>query len=386
MSLSQPQTRLIKDLIRFDTTSVHSNLDLITYVANYLDGSGANVRLDHNHDGSKANLLATIGPQTQAGGIILSGHTDTVPVTGQNWRTNPYDITEENGKLYARGSADMKVFCALALAEFDGIARERAQDLQRPLHLLLTYDEELGCFGAKNWVKTYGNQLEPPDLVLVGEPTNMRAAVAHKGIRCFNAAVKGCGGHSSNPANGISAIEHTLDFLAVVRTVAEQFRQAGIQDLRFEPPHTTVNLGTINGGSAVNVIPDECRFSFETRPVPGHSGQDLVDALHRAFKKAREETGGRLQIDIEETVHTLPFAGDEHHHGTQFLLRQLKDRQTVVVPFCTEASAYQENGWNTVVCGPGDIAQAHQPDEFIKTEQAIHGAQLIHNVAQRCFT
>ena len=159
MSLSQPQTRLIKDLIRFDTTSVHSNLDLITYVANYLDGSGANVRLDHNHDGSKANLLATIGPQTQAGGIILSGHTDTVPVTGQNWRTNPYDITEENGKLYARGSADMKVFCALALAEFDGIARERAQDLQRPLHLLLTYDEELGCFGAKNWVKTYGNQL-----------------------------------------------------------------------------------------------------------------------------------------------------------------------------------------------------------------------------------
>ena len=383
--LTSTQTTAIRDLISFDTTSVNSNLELITHVANSLEGSGASITLDHNNDGTKANLLATIGPRTSPGGIILSGHTDTVPVTGQNWGTNPYQISETNGKLYARGSTDMKVFCALALTEFDDIARNRATDLQRSLHLVLTYDEEVGCFGAKNLVRTYGDTLEKPDLVLVGEPTSLRAAVAHKGIRCFNVAVKGCGGHSSNPANGVSAIEHSLDFLQVVRTLAKEFEDVGLKDARFEPSHSSVNLATIEGGSAINVIPDECRFSFETRPIPGHDSQDLVDAVHRAFRQASDKTNGRLSVDIEEYVSTLPFAGDEHHTGTQFLLRQLSNKQTIVAPFCTEASAFQENGWNTVVCGPGDIAQAHQPNEFITVEQAQQGAQLIRNVSQRCF-
>lgn len=393
MPLNTNQTSLIKDLIGFDTTSVNSNLDLITHVANYLEGTGASILLNHNEDKTKANLLATVGPAHINGGIILSGHTDTVPVTGQDWSTNPYEVTEENGKLFARGSADMKAFCALSIAEFEHIARERAGELQRPLHLLLTYDEEVGCIGAQNLITTYGDVLAKPELVLVGEPTNLNAVIANKGIHCFNASAKGHGCHSSNPDNGVSAIQHNAKLIGYVYRIGEELRKAGVQDIRFDPPYSTVNVGTVHGGSAINVVADECVFSFETRPVPGDSAETIVKRFSAAqqkvqacFAKAANDSGLKLELGLEEYVSVPAFAGDENHIGSKFLINLLDDKNVLVAPFCTEAGVFQNAGWNTVVCGPGSIDQAHQPDEFITVDQAERGVQLINRVAQRCFT
>ncbi len=385
-TLNSTQTTLIKDLISFDTTSIHSNLTLITHVANQLDDLGAKITLNHNKGKTKANLLATIGPADTAGGIILSGHTDTVPVTGQDWRTNPYEVTEENGKIFARGSVDMKGFCGLALAQFIETAKTQSRLLHKPLSLLLTYDEEVGCFGAKNLIHQYGAVLPKPELVLIGEPTSLKANIAHKGIRCFNVHVKGHGCHSSNPDAGISAIEHSHQFIGLLYQLREEFRQSGVSDTRFSPSFSTINVATVNGGSAINVVPDECVFSFETRTIPGDTGDYLVHKMKRCFEQAISATGAKLKVNLDEYVTTFPFAGDEHHSGSQFLISLLDDKEVVVAPFCTEASAFQENGWNTIVCGPGSIEQAHQPNEFITIQQLERGANLIERVTQRCLT
>lgn len=393
MSLNTNQTALIRDIISFDTTSVHSNLDLIEYVTARLEGTGATITLDHNADKTKANLIASIGPSDVEGGIILSGHTDTVPVTGQDWATDPYKIVEENGKLFARGSADMKTFCALSIAQFQKVAAQNAHQLQRPLHLLLTYDEEVGCIGAQNLITTYGDVLAKPDLVLVGEPTELRAVSANKGIRCFNASAKGHGCHSSAPDKGVNAIRFNSKLLGYVYRIGEELQKAGIQDIRFDPPYSTVNVGTIHGGSAINVVADECVFSFETRPVPGDTGEYLVEQLIRAqekvkacFAKVAKEEGLSLNLGLEEYVSVPAFAGDETHIGSRFLVNLLDDKNVIVAPFCTEAGVFQNAGWNTIVCGPGSIDQAHKPDEFITVDQATRGAQLISRVAQRCLT
>lgn len=392
MSFTKNQTTLIRDLIGFDTTSVNSNLDLIHYIVDRLDHAGINIALDHNADRTKANLLATIGPPDGTNGIILSGHTDTVPVAGQDWKTNPYQITEENGRLFARGSADMKTFCALSIAEFENIAINHAHKLQRPLHLALTYDEEVGCIGAQNLISTYGDILAKPELVLVGEPTNLNAVIANKGIRCFNAHAKGHGCHSSAPDNGINAIQHNAKLLGFVYRIGEELRKTGIRDVRFDPPYSTVNVGTIKGGSAINVVADECVFSFETRPVPGDTGETLIrrfteaqKKVQNSFAKAANDSGLRLNLNLEEYVSVPSFAGDENHIGSRFLINLLDDQNVLVAPFCTEAGVFQNAGWNTVVCGPGSIDQAHQPDEFITVNQVKRGAKLIEQVTQRCF-
>lgn len=392
MTLNKKQTTLIEDLIGFDTTSVNSNLDLITYVVNRLEGTGANIALDHNAEKTKANLIASIGPSHIEGGIILSGHTDTVPVTGQDWKTYPYKIVEENGKLFARGSADMKSFCALSIAEFERIANDHAKELQHPLHLVLTYDEEVGCIGAQNLITTYGDVLAKPDLVLVGEPTNLRAVNANKGIHCFNVHAKGHGCHSSSPDKGVNAIQYNARLVGYVNRIGEELRQSGIRDLRFNPPYSTVSVGTISGGSAVNVVADECVFSFETRPVPGDSAQTVIDRVLQAqnkvqdcFVKAAKGSDLTLNLSLDEYVSVPSFNGDAGHAGSKFLISLLDDENVIVAPFCTEAGVFQNAGWNTIVCGPGSIDQAHQPDEFITINQVERGADLISRVTQRCF-
>ncbi len=393
MSITQNQKTTIEELIGFDTTSVNSNLDLITYVTNRLDGLGAHLTLDHSPDKTKANLLTTIGPKDQAGGIILSGHTDTVPVAGQNWSTDPYKIAESQGRLYARGSADMKVFCALALAQFEHIAKEHAGQLQRPLSLVLTYDEEVGCIGAQNLIDTHGDLLAKPELVLVGEPTSLRAVSANKGIRCFEAHAKGHGCHSSSPDKGINAIRYNAKLVDFVYRVGDELKKNGVKDIRFDPAYSTVNVGTINGGSAINVVADECVFTFETRPVPGDTGETLVTRvikqqaqIEQAFADASKGSGLSLNLDLREYVSVPAFNGDENHTGSRFLISLLADKNVLVAPFCTEAGVYQKAGWNTIVCGPGSIDQAHQPDEFIELDQVKRGANLIERVTQRCLT
>jgi acetylornithine deacetylase len=401
--LNTTQTTLIKDLIRFDTTSSNSNLELIDYVANRLEGTGATVTLTHNADRTKANLIATVGPQDTAGGIILSGHTDTVPVAGQNWQTNPYKVTERDGKLFARGSVDMKGFDALALSQLIETAKQQDK-LQRPLTVALTYDEEIGCFGAQDLVRDHAHLLGQPELILVGEPTELKPIIAHKGIHCFEVEITGKSAHSSNPANGVNAIEFTaraigylledkITDLSALRypddPEAELYK---IRDDRFDPPHSTFNVGTINGGSAINITAERCGFSFETRPIPGDDANEWVQWFEGHlrddgfFNRGNREFGyGRGEQSIREYVSNPPFEGDVNAPGTKFLIEQLEHKTPLAAAFMTEASAFQNAGFNTVVCGPGSINQAHQPDEFITVDQLERGAQLLERVAQRCF-
>lgn len=385
---------ILADLISHDTTSHRSNLPIIDYIADRLDDTGASITIDHNDDGTKANLLATIGPQDQAGGIILSGHTDTVPVEGQNWSTDPYQLIEEDDKFFARGAVDMKGFDALAVSRFIETAKE-ADKLQRPLSVLLTYDEEVGCFGAQNFVRDHTELLGKPELILVGEPTELKPVIAHKGIHCFNVYLKGTSCHSSNPSNGVNAVEHAteaIQYLLDFSRSADLDESYGARDERFTPPNSTINIGQIQGGSAVNIVAEDCRFVFETRPIPGETRDLLLRDLKWFFEDAGfseywDQTS-RLwnnEFWIEEYVSNAPYEGNLDAPGTKFLIDQLDHKEPLAVPFMTEASAFQNAGFNTVVCGPGSIDQAHQPNEFITLDQFTKGAALLDRVTQRCF-
>lgn len=378
------EKRILADLVAFDTTSERSNLSIIDYIANRLDGTGASITIDHNDNETKANILATIGPKDQAGGIILSGHTDTVPVTDQNWSTDPYRLVEQDGKFFARGAVDMKGFDALALSRFIETAKD-ANKLQRPLSVLLTYDEEVGCFGAQNFVRNHADLLGKPELILVGEPTELKPVIAHKGIHCFDIKITGKSCHSSNPENGLSANKYGARITSLLYELAKEFQRADLRDTRFTPPYSTLNVGVITGGNAVNTVADQCLVRFETRPVPGATREVLLQDLHDFFDQASFQKGKALSFDIHEYVSNAPFEGDLNAEGTHALIDQLDHKTPLVVPFMTEASAFQNAGFNTVVCGPGSIDQAHQPDEFITLDQFAKGAALLDRVTQRCF-
>lgn len=394
MPILQTEKAILADLIRFDTTSDRSNLSLIDYVADRLDGTGASIDIKLNDKGTKANLLATLGPKGKEGGLILSGHTDTVPVAGQDWATNPYTLVERDNKLFARGSVDMKGFDALALSRFIEVANNQDK-LIRPLSVLLTYDEEIGCFGAKDFVRDHGDLLGKPELILVGEPTELKPVIAHKGIHCFDVTIAGQSCHSSNPNNGINAIEHAtaaIQFLLDFSESANPDESYGAKDTRFTPPNSTINIGQIEGGSAVNIVADFCKFTFETRPIPGETRDDLLRFLKYFFDdnglKEYHDESSRLQpgeFYINEYVSSPPYDGNLKAAGTQALIAELEHKDPLAVAFMTEASAFQNAGFNTVVCGPGSIDQAHQPNEFITLDQFKRGADLLDRVTQRCF-
>lgn len=383
MPLNPNKINLLRDLIKFNTTSDRSNLEVIHYIANHLDKSGATITLDHNSDNTKANLFATIGPQDQGGGIILSGHTDTVPVLGQDWSTNPYELTEKDGKLFARGAVDMKGFDALALSRFLEVSQNQ-NDLKRPLSVLLTYDEEVGCFGAQNFVKNHSELIGRPELILVGEPTELQPVIAHKGIHCFEVTITGKSCHSSNPANGVSAIKYGSRAVNLLYGLAREFEISGKRDKRFTPSYSTLNVGTFQGGNAVNIVADQVKFTFETRPIPGETRDELLQKLNIFFEEASFQKGTAFDFNIKEYVTNPPFVGNGEADGTKYLLSHLEDANLQAVPFMTEASAFQNAGFNTVVCGPGSINQAHQPDEYITIDQLERGEALLERVTQRC--
>lgn len=359
---------LLRDLVAFDTTSRNSNRALIDFVADYLAGFGIEARLVPSDDGTKANLFATVGPQ-RAGGVVLSGHTDVVPVDGQDWSTDPFALSQRDGRLYARGSADMKGFiaCALSLVpDFD------AADIDRPIHLAFSYDEEVGCLGVGRMIDAIGREIPRPAAVIVGEPTSMRIANAHKGICAMTTTVRGREAHSSRPQDGVNAIGTAAALVTELYRLCDEL--AGTErDERFEPPFTTFNAGTIRGGDAINIIARECALTWEFRPIPG------VDANRIA---------GRVQAFIEtellppmrkvypgasiETVRDLfvpPFDAPEGTEAEALARRASGLNSGGTIAFVTEASLFAQAGFPAVICGPGDIAQAHQPDEFVAVEQ-----------------
>jgi acetylornithine deacetylase len=359
---------LLRDLVGFDTTSRNSNLPLIEHVADYLSDHGAATRLIPSADGAKANLFATIGPDIP-GGVVLSGHSDVVPVDGQNWSTDPFALTEADGKLYGRGSADMKGFIACALAMAPRFAE---MDLNRPIHFAFSYDEEVGCLGVGRLIDVVLSELPRPAAVIVGEPTGMQIASAHKGICAMTTTVRGREAHSSRPQDGVNAISAAASLVSYLYRLCDELAETDRDD-RFEPPFTTFNVGQVGGGDAINIIARECLLNWEFRPIPG---ADPADIIARVEAWVKDELLPRmLATDPSCAVESIcefvvpPLDAPEGSVAEAIARKATGLNSTGTVAFVTEASLFADAGVPAIVCGPGDIAQAHQPDEFIEITQ-----------------
>ncbi len=356
---------LLETLVAFDTTSRNSNLELIDFASEYLKRHGIDSELVHDETGSKANLYATVGPRRD-GGIVLSGHTDVVPVDGQDWDTDPFVLHESGGKLYGRGTADMKGFCAAALAMVPEFLN---RELDVPIHLAFSYDEEVGCVGVHGLVPHVTVPGMTPKAVIVGEPTSMRVVNAHKGIRGFRTVVTGLEAHSSATHKGVNAVMIAADLIAYLSRVAGEEIEAGHPESRFDPPYTSVSVGPISGGTALNIIPKQCSFLWEYRALPGRNEEEILDGFTRyvneiVLPKAKSVSEA---ADIETTslARVPPLVPDSDTSVETLIMALAGTNQSFTVSYGTEAGVFREAGIPAVVCGPGDIMQAHRPNEFI---------------------
>ena len=357
---------LLSRLVAFDTVSAKSNLQLIDFVTGYLRDFGVSCALDAAANGEKANLFATIGPDGN-GGVVLSGHTDVVPVDGQVWRTNPFKLTQVEDRLHGRGAADMKGFIAVALALVPAM---RARGLRRPIHLALSYDEEVGCTGVPSLLRRLGRDLPRLEVAIVGEPTQMQVVTRHKGIFAFETTITGVPAHSSAPQLGVNAIAYAAEVIGHLGRLSAELRAAAGDDA-FDPPWTSVNIGMIEGGAAINIIAKDCRIAWEFRPLPGID----ADAIERRVRDAIERQilprmrAEHPAADIQTRRISMVPALVSESSASEFALQLAGHNHTEAVPFASEAGMFQQAGVPAVLCGPGSVAQAHQPDEYVTVAQ-----------------
>ena len=361
---------MIKKLVSFDTTSRVSNLELIDFVADYLSALGVESHLIHDESGEKANLYATIGPR-DVPGIVLSGHTDVVPVDGQAWDSDPFTVVEQDEKLFGRGTSDMKSFIAIALAMAPDFA---STNLKTPVHFALSFDEEVGCLGAPLMIQKMDQFAAKPRAVIIGEPTKMSVVNAHKGVCSFFTTVHGLERHSSETHRGVNAIAYGAELVAFLSTLGEEMRdQHSYLESGFDPPYTTVHVGTMHGGTAQNIVPLNCTFSWEYRPMPGEDASEIrnrfqahVDEVVLPKMHAVDASTG---IDTEVRAFVPGLAPEDGSPAEALVLALARKNTTEVVAYGTEAGQFQEAGNPAVVCGPGSIAQAHKPNEFIELSE-----------------
>jgi acetylornithine deacetylase len=368
-----PQTFTPRDmlsrLVSFDTTSRDSNLGLVAFVEDYVGAWGLKSRRIPNPEGTKANLLITIGPDIP-GGVILSGHTDVVPVDGQPWDTDPFDMVERDGRYYGRGTSDMKAFSAVILSLIPEFV---AHPLRTPVHIALSYDEEVGCLGVRPMIADIVRSVPMPRLAIIGEPTNMKVVNAHKGIRSFRTTVTGREAHSSQVDKGVNAVMVAAELIMFLAKLADDMRAKGDPTGRFDPPFTSVQSSTIEGGTALNILARECTFQWEYRYLPGTSQDDIFEAFDH---HARNVVLPRLkaiapEADIVTTVRShAPALVAREGCPAEALARQLTGaNHAEAVSYGTEAGLFQEAGIPSVICGPGDIREAHKPNEYIEITQ-----------------
>lgn len=367
---SQDTIDWCRKLIAHPSVSMTPNMALIEEVKAFLDGLGYETLVVRDESNSKANLYATIGPAV-SGGVILSGHSDVVPTEGQNWASDPYEIDIRDGKLYGRGSCDMKGFLACLLAKAETF---KNADLRVPIHLAFTYDEEVGCLGVPSLVEAINNLPRKPAMCIVGEPTEMKVITQHKGKYSARAHFTGRSGHSSLPGEGVNAVEFASEFVVFLRKLGRKCRDEGPHDDEFVPNHTTFHTGVIKGGTQLNIIPQNCFVDFEFRNLPNDDRDALkaqiFDYLYTVLIPEMRETYDDVGVEIEVVSDMPGLATGDDEEVTKLVMALTGANTTGKVSFGTEAGVFSAMGdIPTVVCGPGNIEQAHKPDEFIELDQ-----------------
>jgi acetylornithine deacetylase len=381
-AMSELRSRaMLARLIGFATVSRDSNLELIEFVRDYLHELGVDCELIYNAERTKANLLATVGPCV-AGGIVLSGHTDVVPVDGQAWTVEPFCLSEAHGKLYGRGSADMKGYLASVLA---AVPMFLSSPLKRPVHLAFSYDEEVGCLGVRGLLEVLPQRIPAPALCLIGEPTELKPVLGHKGKLAMRCHVRGAACHSAYAPYGVNAIEQAARLIGRLGDIGGALARPPLHDKRFDPAFSTVQVGVIQGGTALNIVPADCRFDFEIRALPDFAPQVVVDELQDyaeqtllpAMQAVDTDTGIRF-----EKISAYPGLATPADSAAARLIAQLcGSDEFSTVAFGTEGGLFDQAGIPSVVCGPGSMDQGHKPDEFVSVDQMAACDRLMDRLA-----
>lgn len=372
---------LLAKLVGFDTTSRESNLHLIEFVRDYLAGFGVPCELIFNEPRSKANLFATLGPP-QVPGIVLSGHTDVVPVDGQAWSVAPFELSEHDGKLYGRGTADMKGYIACVLA---AVPRFLATPLRMPLHIALSYDEEVGCLGVRSLLAELERRPHKPLLCIIGEPTELKPVLGHKGKLAMRCDVHGAACHSAYAPQGVNAIEYAAELIGELGRIGARLRRPELHDPRFDPPYSTVQTGLISGGKALNIVPADCRFDFEVRALPNQDPQQVAEQL-RHFAQQQlvprmQAVDGASGIGFSELSAYPGLATDADSQAARWIAQFCGSSEFGTVAFGTEGGLFDAVGIPTVICGPGSMDQGHKPDEFVSLAQLAGCDAMLERLA-----
>lgn len=371
---------ILARLVHFDTTSHLSNLSCTDYIRDYLQGYGVSSEIIPNDTGDKACLWATVGtPNGQ--GVVLAGHTDVVPVEGQTWTSDPFTLTERDGKLFGRGSADMKGFLACALAF---VPEFLAAKTGTCFHLAFTHDEETDLSGASHLASLLKERKIKPTWFWLGEPTSLSIIDEHKGCAAYKTRFTGVPGHSSQPDKGLNAIDLSRQFMNQLVAIQEQRKKDAFSNSRFDPPYTALNLGVIKGGTAENIIAEKCALLWQVRAHPGDSARKIraeADAfLQTLFVSPCVAAFSQARVETETLFDIPPFACVTNNSGTKILQRFLKTDKTSAAGYATEAGLFQKTGSDVVVCGPGSVEQAHQPDEFVGKNELLSTVDLMRQV------
>lgn len=360
---------LLKTLVGFDTTSRESNLQLIDFVRNYLARFDVPCELIYNDERSKANLFASIGPVDQPG-IVLSGHTDVVPADGQPWTVPPFALTERDGKLFGRGTADMKGYIACVLALVPALL---SAPLRMPVHIALSYDEEVGCLGVRSLLKVLEQRPIKPLLCIIGEPTELKPVLGHKGKLAMRCDVHGHPCHSAYAPLGVNAIEYAAELIGELGRIGQQLKAPEQHDARFDPPYSTVQTGVISGGKALNIVPADCRFDFEIRALPSQDpsvvAQQLQAYAEQQVLPRMRAVNQQSDIRFSELSAYPGLATDAQSQAAELIAAFCGSREFGTVAFGTEGGLFDAAGIPTVVCGPGSMDQGHKPDEFVSLDQ-----------------
>nr|WP_322940454.1 acetylornithine deacetylase [Pseudomonas sp. s4] len=356
-------------LVGFPTVSRDSNLALIEFVRDYLETLGVACELDYNADSSKANLYARLGPDC-AGGVVLSGHTDVVPVDGQNWTVPAFELTEQSGRLYGRGTADMKGFIACVLAAVPELLKV---PLRVPVYLAFSYDEEVGCLGVRTLLEKIRQRPNPPAVCIIGEPTELKPVLGHKGKLAMRCQIHGAACHSAYAPQGVNAIEYAARMINRLGEIGQRLSAVERHDPRFDPPFSTVQTGLIQGGRALNIVPAECQFDFEVRALPSDDPQQVADELreyaeHELLPDMRRRSAASA-IELTPLSAYPGLATDPNSAAADLLALIAGSREFGTVAFGTEGGLFEQAGIPTVICGPGSMDQGHKPDEFVTQQQ-----------------